>query len=101
MRLTRIVCALAFIGLACSHHDIAQDDAELRWRTPKRTYLLYQSVSAVQAQAKAQRKVVDKVDQLIAPPRAHFHMFGYEILWPEKKDQGIGTLIRGAQPVAG
>ncbi len=99
LRLTRVLAALAIVMLALAHHGAAQSEVELRWRTPKRTYLLYQSVSAEQAQAKAQRKIVDKVDQLVAPSKAHVHLFGYEILWPDKKDQGIGLLNDPNYPI--
>ncbi len=86
------LAALSFALAWLSHPIVAQENFELRWRVPKRTYLLYNSVKAEQAQAKAQRKVVDKVDQLVAAPSRFFHMYGYEIMWPEKKEQGTGVL---------
>lgn len=101
-RLSSILPALAVLGLLffSARHTSAQENVDLRWRTPKRTYLLYKSVAAEQAQAKAQRKVVDKVDQVVAAPAAHFHMFGYEIMWPEKKEQGTGVLNDFNYPIS-
>lgn len=91
IRFPLALAALAPLFFFTAPHQ-AQDAGELRWRVPKRTYLLYRSVAAEQAQAKAQRKVVDKVDQVVPAPTGHFHMFGYEIMWPEKKELGTGVL---------
>ncbi len=95
--------ALAALGFALAWQSFpvaAQESFELRWRAPKRTYLLYNSVKAEQAQANAQRKVVDKVDQLVAAPNRFFHMYGYEIMWPDKKEQGTGVLNDPCFPIS-
>lgn len=92
--------ALCLIWAALAPAQAQDNTFDLRWRLPKRVYLLFNNAKGEQAQAQAQRKVADKIDNLVQPPKGHFHMFGYEIAQAEKRDQGTGLLNEVCPPLS-
>lgn len=99
-RLVFVLPALALLLAVMPARFSAQETSfDLRWRVPKRVYLLYNSTKGEQAQAQAQRKVADKIDLLIGAPRGHVHLFGYELLTPDKREFGQGLLNDTCAPL--